>query len=103
MGFLFLFVSAWLKKEKSPYLRLLEFSISHLPKGLLLIEGNSMAIQYLDYFKDRYSYPFSVVPFVDLMEISQAIFFRFKPPPIIITQIDMSRCSVFKDLPGMSQ
>jgi hypothetical protein len=47
-----------------------------------------MAITYLDYFKDRYSYPFSVVSFFDLMEIKQAIFFRVKPPPIIITQID---------------
>jgi len=75
-------------REKSLYIQFAEFCREHLPKGSLLVEGNSMAITSLDYFQDRDPYPFHVVTFFDVMGSNPAIFSRLKPPPQPIREID---------------
>lgn len=75
-------------KEKSPYVQFIEFCVRTLPSGSLLVEGNGMAIGTLDYFQDKYTYPFSVVSFFDVMGLNPAIFCRLKPPPVVVWEID---------------
>ncbi len=74
--------------EKNPYVQFIEFCIKTLPKDSLLVEGNSMALSSLDYFQDKYVYPFSVVTFYDVMGVQPAIFCRLKPPPNEVREID---------------
>ena len=75
-------------KEKNPYVQFIEFCVRNLPQGSLLVEGNGMAITTLDYFHDKYTYPFSVVSFFDVMGLHPAIFCRLKPPPVVVREID---------------